>query len=255
MKYFSDFQYDVDPEEIAKTLSELSSSFPGMPEREDLQFLFNVLDLTSLNETDNADSIGKVCDQINLLTESYPELPSPAAFCIYPDLVAIARAKLNNPLVNIVSAGGGFPSSQTFIEVKLKEIEMLVEAGVDEVDIVLPVGKFMLGLYDEVFSEIYMIKEELGALLLKVIIETSSHNSLSDIRKASLLAMDAGADFIKTSTGKAAGGAEPESFLVMCQSIRDFYSKTGKKVGIKPAGGISNIESAFIFSQIVKNVL
>ena len=196
-----------------------------------------------------------MCDQVNLLTESYPDMPSPAAICIYPELLPIVRAKLTNPLVNIASVGAGFPASQTFIEVKMKEIEMALEAGADEVDVVIPVGKFQLGLIEEVYEEIKMIKDKMGTLHLKVILETASLNSLSEVRKASLLAMDAGADFIKTSTGKSSGGAEPISFLVMCQSIKDFYSKTGKKIGIKPAGGISTVDDAFVYYSIVKEVL
>lgn len=255
MKYYPEFQYDVDGELITKQLKEFPKK-PSKPySKELLNQIFGFIDLTSLSEKDNAENIGRMCDQVNMLTESYPDMPAPAAICVYPELVQIVRAKLTNPLVNIASVGAGFPSSQTFIEIKLREVEMALEAGADEIDVVLPVGKFQLGLDEEVFEEIKMIKEKMGTLHLKVILETASLTSLNEVRKASLLAMDAGADFIKTSTGKSSGGAEPESFLVMCQAIMDFYSKTGKKIGIKPAGGISSVSDAYTYYTIVKSVL
>jgi deoxyribose-phosphate aldolase len=229
--------------------------YPESPDDETLSLIFSLIDLTSLSENDNAENIGKMCEQLNLLPESYPNLPSPAAICIYPELISIVKAKLNNPLVNIASVGAGFPSSQTFLEIKLEEVRLAIEAGADEIDIVISVGKFKLGLLEEVFEEIRLIKEKLGALHLKVILETASFSNLTDVRKASMLAMDAGADFIKTSTGKSSGGASPDSFLVMCQAILDFYHKTGKKIGIKPAGGISTIESAYHYLCIVRHVL
>jgi deoxyribose-phosphate aldolase len=192
---------------------------------------------------------------VNLLDESYPDLPPPAAVCIYPDLVAVARSTLSNPLVNLASVGGGFPSSQTFMAVKLLEIELAIQDGADEIDIVMPVGKFLNGKYQEVFDEIKEIKEQLGTLHLKVILESGVLPDLTQVQKASILALEAGADFIKTSTGKAGTGATPEAFTVMCMAIRDFYGKTGKKAGIKPAGGISAAETAYEYYSIVHHVL
>ncbi len=255
MKHFQEFKYAVDPESLAELLQQCTASYSKTPDAETLSLLFSILDLTSLSEKDNAENIGKMCDQLNLLSESYPGLPSPAAICIYPELVPIVRAKLGNPLINIASVGAGFPSSQTFLEVKIKEIDMAIEAGADEIDIVISVGKFQLGLYEEVFEEIKLIKDHLGSLHLKVILETASLADLTEVRKASLLAMDAGADFIKTSTGKANAGASPEAFAVMCLAVKDFYQKTGKKVGLKPAGGISTIEAAYQYYGIVRHIL
>lgn len=255
MKHFNEFQYDIDSKELNFTLEECRKGSSDNPNEETLLLIFSLMDLTSLSEKDNAANIGKMCELVNLLTESYPLIPAPAAICVYPELVPIVKAKLNNPLVNIASVGGGFPSSQTFLEIKLKEIEMAIEAGADEIDIVLSVGKFQLGLYQEVFEEIKMIKEIMGSLHLKVILETASLSDLSQVRKASILAMDAGADFIKTSTGKASAGASPDSFAVMCEAIRDFYRKTGKKVGIKPAGGISTVATAYDYLSIVRHIL
>jgi deoxyribose-phosphate aldolase len=255
MKYFSEFQYDVDPVEVSKLLEKCSEGYPVEIDTETKSLIFSLMDLTSLSEKDNAENIGRMCELVNLLTESYPALPSPAAICVYPELVPIVKVRLSNPLVNIASVGAGFPSSQTFLEVKLKEIDMALEAGADEIDIVMQVGKFQLGLMEEVFEEYKIIKEHLGSYYLKIILETASLRDLSEVRKASFLAMDAGADFIKTSTGKAGGGANPDSFIVMCVAIKDFYEKTGKKVGIKPAGGISTLESAYKYFGIVRHIL
>lgn len=255
MKYFSELQHDVDKQGVDKLLEEIRLSMVMPPNKEVLTKLFSILDLTSLSEKDNAENIGKLCEQVNMLDDSYPDMPAPAAICVYPELVFLSRTKINNPLVNIAAVGGGFPASQTFLEVKFKEIEMAIEAGAEEIDIVIPVGKFLLGLYEEVYEEIKMIKDRMGSHHLKVILETGSLRGLSEVRKASFLAMDAGADFIKTSTGKAGIGASPDSFIVMCQSIREFYEKTGKKIGIKPAGGISDVATALEYYSIVKTVL
>lgn len=255
MKYFSEFQYKVEKQFIIDLLQLIRSEIKLPADKNVLMLLFSILDLTSLSEKDNAENIGRLCEQINLLNESYPETPAPAAICIYPELVHITRAKLNNPLVNIAAVGGGFPSSQTFLEVKLKEIEIAINNGAEEIDIVIPVGKFLLGLYEEIFEEISLIKELMGSNHLKVILETGSLPDLTEVRRASFLAMDAGADFIKTSTGKAGSGASPDSFAVMCLAIKEYYEKTGKKVGIKPAGGISDLETAMEYYSIVKHIL
>lgn len=255
MKYYNEFQYDVDESAIRELLALCREGYPATADKETLMLIFSLIDLTSLSERDNAENIGRMCDQLNLLTESYPSLPAPAAICVYPELVPIVKAKLSNPLVNIASVGAGFPSSQTFMEVKLKEVELAVESGADEIDIVLSVGKLQLGLEEEVFEEIKAIKELLGPVHLKVILETGSLRNLTETRKAAFLAMDAGADFIKTSTGKTGKGASPDSFAVMCQAIREFYDKTGKKVGIKPAGGISDVATAYEYLGIVRHIL
>lgn len=255
MKHFAEFQYDVEEKIIADLLGEIRSGITDNPNKELLTLLFSVLDLTSLSEKDNAENISRLCEQVNLLDDSYPGMPAPAAICVYPELVLISRTKVNNPLVNIAAVGGGFPASQTFLEIKLKEIEMAIETGAEEIDIVMPVGKFLLGLYDEIFEEIQLIKELMGSHHLKVILETGSLPGLTSVRKASFLAMDAGADFIKTSTGKAGIGASPDSFAVMCMAIKEYYEKTGKKVGIKPAGGISDVATALEYYSIVKQIL
>jgi deoxyribose-phosphate aldolase len=192
---------------------------------------------------------------VNQLAEAYPAMPNLAAICIYPELVSVVKDKLDNPLINIASVGGGFPASQTFTNIKVMEIEQAIEQGAEEIDMVMPVGKFLMDDLDIVDYEIQVIKQRIGSIHLKVILETGSLKDFSLIRKASLLAIGAGADFIKTSTGKISPGATPEAVAIMCCAIRDYYNRTGKKIGIKPAGGISDPETALLYYHIVKGIL
>lgn len=255
MKYFHEFQFEVDPQDVEAQLKQCLEAVDPVLDNDLKSLIFSLIDLTTLSEKDNIENVSRMCEQVNLLTESYPQLTSPAAICVYPELVPIVKKYLTNPVVNIASVGGGFPASQTYLEVKLFEIEAAVKAGADEIDIVMPVGKFLMGSYEEVYDEIRKIKDLLGALHLKVILETSSLPDYSAVRKASFLAMESGADFIKTSTGKAAAGASLDSFTVMCQAIKEYYEKTGKKIGIKPAGGISSLDSAYDFLKVVSGII
>jgi deoxyribose-phosphate aldolase len=182
-------------------------------------------------------------------------MSSVAAICVYPELVAVVKEKLDNPLINIASVGGGFPASQTFTNIKVMEIEQAIVQGAEEIDIVIPVGKFLIDDLEYVDYEINVIKQRMGPIRLKVILETGSLKDPSLIRKASLLSIGAGADFIKTSTGKVSPGATPEAMVVMCCAIRDYYNRTGKKIGIKPAGGISDTQTALLYYHIVKEIL
>ena len=182
-------------------------------------------------------------------------MPSVAAIREYPELITVVKDKLDNPLISIASVGGGFPASQTFTNIKVMEIEQAIAPGAEEIDIVLPVGKFLMDDLDYVDYEIQVIKQRMGPILLKVILETGSLGDLSLIRKAALIAIGSGAYFIKTSTGKVSPGATPEAMIVMCCAIRDYYNRTGKKIGIKPAGGISNSQTALLYYQIVKEIL
>jgi deoxyribose-phosphate aldolase len=255
MKSLSDIHIDVDANAIreetrACIATELTSAEDGI-----LKKIFSFIDLTTLSERDNAEKVGKMCEKVNLLVEAYPSLPNLAAICVYPELVSVVVENLENPLVNVASVGGGFPSSQTFTEIKLREIQLAVELGADEIDIVLPVGKFLQNDIEIIHEEIRAIKEGIGSRHLKVILETGSLGDFSLIRKASFLAMLSGADFIKTSTGKIAVGATPEAVVVMAHAIKDFYSKTGKKVGIKPAGGISDPLTALTYYRIIERIL
>ena len=178
-----------------------------------------------------------------------------AAICVYPELVAVVKDKLDNPLISVAAVGGGFPASQTFTNIKVMEIEQAIEQGAEEIDIVMPVGKFLMDDVDYVDYEIQVIKQRMGPVHLKVILETGSLKELSLIRKASLLAIGAGADFIKTSTGKISPGATPEAMIVMCTAIKDYYNRTGRKIGVKPAGGISDTHTALLYYHIVKEIL
>ncbi|MBE9511040.1 MAG: deoxyribose-phosphate aldolase [Bacteroidetes bacterium] len=219
-----------------------------------LKTLFGLIDLTSLNSTDTEEKIMIMCLKVNGFNKQYPDIPNVAAICIYPSLVNIVRKNLKAPGVKIASVSAGFPSSQTFTEIKKTETMMALEAGADEIDIVISLGKFLSGKEKEVSSEIYQIKKIMGNHPLKVILETGALNP-HQISKASILAMESGADFIKTSTGKLQPAATTEAFRIMAESIRDFTIKTGRKTGIKPAGGISTGEQAVKYLEIIKKVL
>ena len=255
MKVLSDFNLTVDPEEVKQYLERSEAAIPQGLNKELLKQVFSLIDLTTLSEQDNIESVSRLCEKVNRLTDVYPDMPGVAAICIYPELVSVVKEKLDNPLISIASVGGGFPASQTFTNIKVMEIEQAVELGAEEIDLVMPVGKFLMGDLEYVEYEIHVIKQRLGQVHLKVILETGSLKEYSLIRKASLLAIGAGADFIKTSTGKISPGATPEAMIVMCCAIRDYYGSTGKKIGIKPAGGISDTRSALLYYYIVKEIL
>jgi len=255
MKILSDFNHIVDAKEVEQLLEKIRSNLPSKSDKELLKRIFSLIDLTTLSERDNIENVSQMCEKVNLLGESYPSMPVIAAICVYPEMVSVVKEKLENPLVSIASVGGGFPSSQTYTNIKIMEIEQAIEQGAEEIDIVLPVGKFLMEDLEYVEYEIQIIKQRMGQVHLKVILETGSLQDYSMIRKASLLAIGAGANFIKTSTGKVSPGATPEAMVVMCAAIKDYYNKTGKKIGIKPAGGISDSETAILYYAIVSEIL
>ncbi|MEN8227154.1 MAG: deoxyribose-phosphate aldolase [Bacteroidota bacterium] len=255
MKILSDFNLTVDEEQVNQLLEKIKKSLPPPGDKETLKKIFGLIDLTTLSERDNIENVSRMCEKVNQLGEVYPSMPSVAAICVYPELVSVVKEQLENPLVNIASVGGGFPGSQTFTNIKVMEIEQAIEQGAEEIDIVLPVGKFLMEDLEYVEYEIQIIKQRMGSVHLKVILETGSLKEYSLIRKASLLAIGAGADFIKTSTGKISPGATPEAMIVMCEAIKDYYNRNGKKIGIKPAGGISDTPTATLYYHIVKEIL
>ena len=255
MKILSDMNLSVDPDELKQQLERSKAAIPAGDNKELLKQIFGLIDLTTLSEQDNLVNVGQLCDKVNQLSEAYPAMPSVAAICVYPELVSVVKEKLDNPLISIASVGGGFPASQTYTNIKVMEIEQAIQQGAEEIDIVLPVGKFLMNDLEYVSYEIHVIKECIGSVHLKVILETGSLKDFSLIRKASLLAIEAGADFIKTSTGKISPGATPEAMAIMCCAIRDYYMRTGKKIGIKPAGGISDTQTALLYYHIVKEIL
>lgn len=241
--------------EIKKGLKKVSSSVPGISDKHLLMSLLNLIDLTSLNTTDNKSHIIHFTGKVNSFSGRFSNIPNVAAICVFPNFVSVVKEKLTARNVKIVSVAGAFPSSQTFRSIKVTECKMAVEAGADEIDIVIPVGSFIGNDFATVADEIREIKGAIGNKQLKVIVESGLLGDFENIFRASMIAMDAGADFIKTSTGKTPVSATPEAAYVMCRAISGFYSETGIKVGFKAAGGIITPADAIIYYMIVKNCL
>lgn len=216
---------------------------------------FNAIDLTALNSTDTVESITKMVERVNAFESEYPELPNVAAICTYPNFAVVVKGALEVSNVDVAVVAGGFPSSQTFQEIKTAESSLAVADGATEVDIVLNLGLFYAGNYEEVCDEIAEIKESIRNARLKVILETGALKTAADIKKASILSMYSGADFIKTSTGKVYPGATLEAAYVMCKCIKEYYDKTGNMVGFKVAGGVSSTDDAVKYYTIVKEIL
>ena len=211
--------------------------------------------LTTLNSTDSDKSVMHFTEKVNQFDDEYPDLKNVAAICVYPNFAAIVKNTLEVDGVNIACVSGGFPSSQTFIEVKVAETALAIAEGADEIDIVISIGKFLSGDYEGMCEEIQELKEVCKERHLKVILETGALKSASNIKKASILSMYSGADFIKTSTGKQQPAATPEAAYVMCEAIKEYHQKTGIKIGFKPAGGINTVNDAIIYYTIVKELL
>ena len=219
------------------------------------KLLFHCIDLTSLKCTDSEESIMKFTEKVNEFVDKYPDLENVASICVYPNMAEIVNDTLEADDVKIACVSGGFPSSQTFMEVKVAETAMAIHTGAEEIDIVMPVGKYLCGDYEGMCDEIGELKDICGEKPLKVILETGALRSASNIKKAAILAMYSGADFIKTSTGKEAISATPEAAWVMCEAIKEYYKETGRKVGFKAAGGIDSVKKALAYYTIVKEVL
>jgi len=219
------------------------------------QLAFSCIDLTTLNPTDTVSSVKAFTQRVNDFANDYPNLANVAAICVYPNMVRSVKEVLNVEGVNIAAVAGGFPSSMTFIDVKVKEAKMAVEYGADEIDIVLPLWAFLDGNKLICKEEIITIKEAIGDAHLKVILETGALAETEKIHHAAMLAMEAGADFIKTSTGKMSPAATPEAAIVMCHAIKEFWMKTGRQIGFKPAGGIATTNDAVLYLKIVKEIL
>ena len=216
---------------------------------------FNAIDLTSLNSTDTIESITKMVERVNAFEEEYPQLPNVAAICTYPNFAVVVSGALEVTGVDTAVVAGSFPSSQTFAEIKTAETALAVADGANEVDIVFNLGLYYAGCYEELADEISEIKEAARDARLKVILETGALKTAADIKKASILSMYAGADFIKTSTGKVYPGATLDAAYVMCKCIKEYYDKTGIKVGFKVSGGVSSTEDAVKYYTLVKEIL
>ena len=219
------------------------------------KFLFNCIDLTTLKTEDSEESVLKFTERINDFEDKYPDLKNVAAVCVYPCFAKIVSQSLEVEDVNIACVSAGFPSSQTFTEVKVAETALALADGATEIDIVISVGKFLSGDYEGMCDEIEEIKTICGERHLKTILETGTLKTAENIMKASILSMYSGADFIKTSTGKQEPAATPEAAYVMCRAIKAYYEQTGRKVGFKPAGGINCVNDALVYYTIVKEVL
>ena len=217
--------------------------------------IFHCIDLTTLKCTDTEESVMKFTEKVNAFVDKYPDLENVSAICVYPNMAEIVSDTLEADDVKIACVSGGFPSSQTFMEVKVAETAMAIHTGAEEIDIVMPVGKFLCGDYEGMCDEIGELKDICGEKPLKVILETGALMTASNIKKAAILAMYSGADFIKTSTGKEAVSATPEAAWVMCEAIREYYKETGRKVGFKAAGGIDTVKKALAYYTIVKEIL
>ena len=232
----------------------LSESFDSNNNVEVYKQCLSQIDLTSLNGTDTDAQIIAMCEKVNGFKAAYPHLPNVGAICVYPSMVPVVKEYLKED-IGIASVAAGFPSSMTFIEVKVAETAMAVAEGATEIDVVISIGKFLEGNFEEMYEELTELKAACRDAHLKVIIESGALQSASNIKKASLIAMAAGADFIKTSTGKIPVAATLEATYVMCSAIKEWYEKTGVKVAYKPAGGIVTTDDAVKHYTIVKALL
>ena len=251
-------QYDtnLNDEEVAAEVKKIIDEKVAENETPEVKkFLFGSVELTSLHTNDTEESILSMIEKVNKFAKDYPDLPHVATVCTYPNFAGLISQSLEVDGVEIAVVSGNFPSSQTFIEVKVAETALALKDGATEVDIVMPVGKFFSEDYEGLCDDIQELKETCGEHKMKVILETGDLGSCSNIMKASILAMYAGADYIKTSTGKEKISATPEAVYVMCQAIKAYYEKTGIQIGLKPAGGINTVHDAVVYYTIVKEVL
>lgn len=248
-------QVTTDDAKVAAEVAKLVAKAPELKSAEALRLLFSCIDLTTLHATDSPRSVAEFTERVNAFENEHGDLPSVAAICVYPNFAQVVRTVLEVSEVEIACVSGGFPSAQTFPEVKVAETALAVEGGADEIDVVMNLGDFLDGDWEEVTDELGEIKHSCRDARLKVILETGALKTADNIRAASILAMYSGADFIKTSTGKEFPGASPEAAYVMCKCIKEYYATTGCKVGFKAAGGITTADEAMVYYTIVKEVL
>ncbi|MDF1546555.1 MAG: deoxyribose-phosphate aldolase [Bacteroidales bacterium] len=255
MDFLSNYNYPYSILGLAAKIEELNEISAQQLNEKVLTNIFGLIDLTTLNSTDTKAKVHNMCLKVNDIQKEYPFLPNVAAICVYPSLVETVKSSLNAKGVGIASVAAGFPSSQTFLNIKTLESKQAVEKGATDIDIVISIGAFLSGNYQLVFDEIAEIKDAIGNAHLKVILETGALSDPLKIWEASIIAMNAGADFIKTSTGKMQPAATFDAAVVMVEAIRQHYKITGKKVGFKPAGGISSSRDAVEYYTIVASIL
>lgn len=251
------YNTNIDDQEVRDAVRKIIAE--KVPENDNMdvkRFLFGSIELTTLKTTDSDTSVLAFTERVNDFDNEYPDLPHVATICVYPCFAKTVAESLEVDGVEIACVSGSFPSSQARIEVKVAETSLAVADGATEIDIVMPVGKFLSGDYEGVCDDIAELKAACGEdVAMKVILETGALKTASNIKKASILSMYAGADYIKTSTGKLEPAATPEAAYVMCQAIKEYYDKTGIQIGFKPAGGINSVMDALIYYTIVKEVL
>ena len=262
MDFLTKYGYAPNPEAMSRALDLIAANLDKVASEQVYKDCFSMMDLTTLKTDDTPASVTKLVNKVNAFQQSYPEWPLPASVCVYPNFAAVVNKERACDF-NITVVSACFPSSQSFLEVKLKECEIAVEQGADEVDIVLALNSFLAEDYEAASEEIRQVRACIDAVAarqgrkvhLKVILETGLLRTPEKIAAASFLAMEAGADFIKTSTGKVDVNATPTAAYVMCECIAKFHEATGKKIGFKPAGGISSAADALCYYSIVSSVL
>jgi deoxyribose-phosphate aldolase len=260
--FLTKYGYAPDQEAMSRALELIAANLDNIASEQVYKECFSMMDLTTLKTDDTPASVTKLVNKVNAFQEAYPEWPLPASMCVYPNFAGVVK-EARKCDVNITVVSACFPSSQSFLEVKLKECELAVEQGADEVDIVLALNAFLAGDYETAAEEIRQVRKCIDEVAqkqgrhvhLKVILETGLLRSSEAIANASFLAMEAGADFIKTSTGKVDVNATPAAAYVMCECIAKYHEKTGRKIGFKPAGGISSSADALCYYSIVSSIL
>ncbi len=252
----SQYNTNIQDEDVARAVRAIIDEKVAENDTPEVKkFLMGSVELTTLKTTDSDESVLKFTERVNDFEDAYPDLPHVATICVYPCFAQIVSQSLEIEGVEVACVSGSFPSSQALLEVKVAETALAIKDGATEIDMVMSVGKFLSGDYETVCDEISELKAICGEHKLKVILETGLLPGMADIKKASLLAMYAGADYIKTSTGKEKPAATPEAAYVMCQAIREYYDKTGIRIGFKPAGGLNTVHDALVYYTIVKEVL
>lgn len=262
MNYLEKYGYAPDREEIGRAIEMIAANMDNIASEKVYKDCFSMMDLTTLKTDDTPDSVAKLVEKVNSFRTAYPEWPLPASVCVFSNFASVVK-EIRKEDFNITVVSACFPSSQSFLEVKLKEVELAVEQGADEVDIVLALSHFLAGDYEAASNEIRQVRrviDEVSArqnrnVHLKVILETGLLKTPELVAEASFLAMEAGADFIKTSTGKVDVNATPLAAYVMCECIARYHEATGKKIGFKPAGGISSAADALCYYSIVSSLL
>lgn len=262
MNYSEKYGYTPDRDAIGRAIEMIAANMENIATEQVYKDCFSMMDLTTLKTDDTPASVTKLVEKVNAFHNTFPEWPYPASVCVYSNFASTVK-EVRKGDFNITVVSACFPSSQSFLEVKLREVEMAVEQGADEVDIVLALNAFLVGDYESAAEEIRQVRRVIDETAgkqgrkvhLKVILETGLLKTPENIAEASFLAMEAGADFIKTSTGKVDINATPQSAYVMCECIAKYYSATGKKIGFKPAGGISSAADALCYYSIVASLL